>query len=76
MNEDTINHPKHYTQGDIECIDAMLSAFGEDAVQAYCICNAFKYIWRHDFKNNPSEDIGKAQWYLNKWQEIEKGGEQ
>lgn len=46
MNNDNVNHPAHYTQGDIECIDAMLSAFGGDAVQEYCICNAFKYLWR------------------------------
>ena len=74
MSNDNVNHPEHYTQGVIECIDAMLSAFGGDAVQEYCVCNAFKYLWRHKHKGKRAEDVSKAQWYLAKWQEIEKKG--
>lgn len=67
---DTVNHPQHYTSGDIECIDAMESAYGLDAVMNFCKCNAFKYIWRFDKKNN-DEDIEKSKWYLNKYRELE-----
>lgn len=67
---DSVNHPAHYTQGDIECIDAMISAFGKDAVKTYCKINAFKYIWRTDYKNG-TEDVKKAVWYLNKFLELE-----
>ena len=63
---DNVNNPKHYTQGDIECIDAMKSAFGADAVKNFCLCNAMKYIWRAECKNG-EEDIRKAQWYLQKY---------
>ena len=64
-----VEHPKHYNQGNIECIDAMESAFGPDAVYNFCICNAFKYIWRCGHKNG-YEDIEKAIWYLNKTSEL------
>ena len=67
---DNVNHPIHYTQGGIECIDAMISAFGEEEVKTYCKINAFKYIWRTDYKNG-TEDVKKAVWYLNKFLELE-----
>lgn len=69
-----VNHPTHYQSylkggRDMECIDAMEAAFGETAVAHFCICNAFKYLWRHSSKNG-MEDISKAMWYLNKYKEL------
>lgn len=69
-NYDVVNNPEHYTSGGIECIDAMTAAFGEEAVQDFCICNAFKYVWRSR-KKNGLEDIKKAKWYLDKYLELE-----
>lgn len=66
---DPVNHPDHYTQGSIECIDAMIETQGVQAVRDYCICNAFKYIWRHNSKNN-DQDIRKAKWYIDKYLEL------
>ncbi len=66
---DVINHPSHYTQGGIECIDAMKSAFGADELAVYCKIAAFKYIWRCEHKNG-TEDIRKAVWYLKKFLEL------
>lgn len=66
---DPVSHPSHYTQGGIECIDAMEAAFGKEAVSHFCICNAFKYVFRHEHKNG-KEDIEKAEWYLNKYKEL------
>lgn len=54
-----VNHPSHYNQGSIECIDAMEAAFGRMAVANFCQLNAFKYIWRAS-KKNGIEDIDKA----------------
>lgn len=71
LNGDQVNHPSHYNQGGIECIEAMESAFGTEAVAAFCKCNAFKYLWRSDYKNG-IEDVEKALWYLNKLLEILK----
>ena len=69
--EDKVNHPHHYTNGSIECIDAMVAAYGKSAVAEYCIINAFKYIWRSEHKNG-LEDIKKAVWYLNKHIELKE----
>ena len=62
---DNVNKPQHYTEGGIECIDAMIQTQGVSAVIDFCVCNAFKYIWRHNRKNG-NEDLFKAQWYINK----------
>mgnify|MGYP000363302357 CR=1 FL=1 len=62
---DPVNRPAHYTSGGIECIDAMQAAFGDEAVKDFCLCNAFKYLWRHRQKNGV-EDLKKARWYLNR----------
>lgn len=62
---DNVNHPRHYETGKYECIDVMTETQGKDAVYEFCICNAFKYLYRHRRKNNV-EDIKKAIWYLNK----------
>ena len=70
---DYVNNPPHYTQGKIECIDAMESAFGTQAVIDFCRCNAFKYIWRAAYKNG-IEDLNKAVWYINKIKEIARRG--
>jgi hypothetical protein len=67
---DSVNHPNHYTHGGIECIDAMEAAFGAEWVEHFCACNAFKYIFRFLHKNG-LEDIDKAIWYLNKYKELE-----
>lgn len=73
---DSVNHPAHYTQGVIECIDAMQAAFGKEAVKNYCQCNAFKYLWRANLKGKPAEDMAKARWYVDKWLQLEKGAGQ
>ena len=65
--DDPVNSPRHYTQGDIECIDAMVEAFGENQTATYCKLNAFKYLWRagiKQFMDNGDQDIKKAIWYL------------
>ena len=67
---DNVNHPAHYETGQFECIDVMIETQGIEAAQAFCVCNAFKYIYRHNNKNGV-EDIKKAQWYLNKYIELE-----
>lgn len=65
MNKDNIN-PDHYKQGDIECIDAMVAAYGEDAVRIYCKLAAFKYGWRRGLKDDEAQDVKKQQWYLDR----------
>ena len=63
---DNVNHPSHYTQGKIECIDAIEeSTKGLIGSSAVCVANVIKYIWRYKFKNG-IEDLKKARWYLDK----------
>lgn len=63
---DNVNHPLHYTQGGIECIDALKAAtVGKTGIEAVCVANVIKYLWRYEEKNG-IEDVNKAQWYLNR----------
>ena len=62
---DSVYHPAHYNQhGSIECLDAMIAAFGVEAVKTYAKVNAFKYLWRAEYKGKPLEDLAKASFYL------------
>ena len=62
---DNVNHPPHYKQGDVECIDAIESALTEEEFRGYCKGNALKYVWRERHKGQ-NESIRKAIWYLNR----------
>ena len=62
--DDLVNHPSHYTQGGVECIEAIRSALGEDGFQASCVANVIKYVWRYK-KKNGLQDLAKAQVYLS-----------
>jgi len=66
---DPVDHPAHYTQGSIECIDALESAFGKEGLRSYCRGACLKYLWRTEFKNGV-EDLKKCAWYLQKLIEI------
>ena len=61
--ESVVHSPSHYLSGDIECIDAMVAAFGEEQVRIYAKINAFKYLWRAGKKDHAEEDLRKASWY-------------
>jgi hypothetical protein len=63
---DPVNHPYHYTQGNIECIDAIKESLSREAFQGFLKGNAIKYLWRCESKNNTIEDLNKAIWYINK----------
>ncbi len=65
---DMVNHPPHYTQGGIECIDALTAMISpyEDPNDAALTWQVVKYMWRHPFKSKPLEDLKKAQFYLNR----------
>lgn len=63
---DIVNHPSHYTQGNIECIDAMASAVtGLSGMEAVLTAQVIKYMWRWKHKNG-TEDLCKARFYLSR----------
>lgn len=68
-----IDNPTHYQSMDAElnldAITCMRAAFGRDVVKDFCLCNAFKYIYRN-FSKGGDIDVAKAIWYLNKFLEL------
>jgi len=64
--EDNVNHPAHYNQGGVECIDAIKAAtVNKSSLEAVCVANVIKYLWRYEEKGG-LEDIEKAGWYLGR----------
>lgn len=77
MTSDNVNHPAHYTQGGIECIDAIKAAVTDKTgIAAVYAANVIKYVWRYKAKNGV-EDLYKSRQYLD-WliAEEEKNKEQ
>lgn len=62
---DVVNKPPHYTNGEVECIDAIESALTAEQYIGYLRGNVLKYLWRFDRKNG-LEDLEKALWYLKR----------
>lgn len=61
---DPVNHPSHYTQGGIECIDAIKAALTPEEFRGFCKGNTLKYIWREKYKNG-DQDLSKGIFYQN-----------
>ena len=68
---DMVNHPPHYNDGGVECIDAIQAAMTKEAFQGYLKGNVIKYLWRYEAKGG-TQDLDKANWYLTKLREIRK----
>lgn len=69
---DMVNKPNHYQLFDgKDCFDVMVEMFGKEAVQTYCVLNAFTYLFRHARKNG-TEDVLKAAYNLAKFKELEE----
>ena len=63
--QDMVNHPSHYTQGGVECIEALKASMSTEEFRGYLKGCNMKYMWRYRLKNG-LEDLKKAQWYLNR----------
>jgi len=61
-----VNHPARYTQGSIECIDAIASALGHGAFVDFLRAQVIKYMWRLGRKGNALEDAKKGKWYASR----------
>jgi len=60
-----VEHPSHYNQGKIECIEAIESATsGLNGYEGYLIGNTIKYAWRW-FHKNGEEDLKKAKYHID-----------
>lgn len=65
IQEDLVNHPSHYTDGGIECIEAIEAQLTEEEFRGYLKGNIAKYVWREKHKGG-TESLKKAQWYLSR----------
>lgn len=67
VENDPVNHPSHYVDGNIEVMD-----FIEDKQLNFARGNVIKYVSRAGKKdpNKELEDLKKSMWYLNR--EIER----
>jgi hypothetical protein len=63
---DPVNHPSHYNDGAIECIDAIEAQLTPEEYRGYLRGNCTKYLWRCMIKGKPVEDLKKCQWYLER----------
>lgn len=66
---DQVNAPAHYTQGGIECIQAIKASMTHIEYLGFLKGSVQKYIWRYRNKGNLKQDLAKARWYL---EELEK----
>ncbi len=64
--KDMVNHPDHYTNGDIECIDAIEAALSYEGFCGMLKGNVIKYLWRYEHKGKGLQDLEKAKWYQDR----------
>ena len=63
--KDSVKHPKHYTKGKIECLDAIKESMSTKQYRGYLKGNIMKYLWRYEDKGG-TEDLRKAEFYLKR----------
>jgi|TARA_R100000656_G_scaffold120256_1_gene94433 hypothetical protein len=68
---ENVYKPKHYTKGNIECIDAIKASMKKEEFCGALKFNVMKYLWRYKDKNG-LEDLLKAEFYLLKLIKEEK----
>lgn len=61
---DNVYTPKHYTQGDHECIDEIKAMLTPDEFRGFLKGNVLKYRFRANLKNG-KEDLAKADNYAH-----------
>jgi hypothetical protein len=65
IQEDLVNHPSHYADSSIECIDAIEAQLTAEEFQGYLRGNCVKYLWRWRNKGG-LQDLKKTKWYLDR----------
>ena len=72
-NKEMVNHPSHYCRpGRKECIDEMIDLYGIEATEQWCRMTAYKYHYRMGLKDDITQEVGKAEWYERKADELRK----
>lgn len=72
-DKEMVNHPSHYCRpGRKECIDEMIDLYGIEATEQWCRMTAYKYHYRMGLKDDVAQEVGKAEWYERKADELRK----
>ena len=71
IQEDVVNHPSHYTDGGIECIEAIEAQLTPEEYRGYIKGNIAKYLWRERLKGGVTS-LKKAQWYLDRLVQVDE----
>lgn len=72
-DKEMVNHPSHYCRPDRkECIDEMIDLYGIEATEQWCRMTAYKYHYRMGLKDDIAQEVGKAEWYERKADELRK----
>jgi hypothetical protein len=62
---DDVDHPVHYNNGKVECIEAIEAMLSPTEFEGYVRGNIIKYVWRFKYKDGV-KDLKKAKWYLER----------
>ena len=75
QGDDRVNSPSHYTRGKVEAIDIIEDAIQDapSVAEGMLQGQVLKYMLRVWLKDNPTEDLKKAQWYLSRLIEKQEG---
>jgi hypothetical protein len=65
--QDMVNHPPHYTRGNMETIDIMEAKSTPEEFKGHLKLTALKYLTRAGHKESELQDAKKTQWYVNRW---------
>jgi hypothetical protein len=68
---DRVSKPKHYSSQndkypDLECIDSTKASMSPEGFKGYLKGCVLKYMWRYEDKDDPKQDLEKAQEYLQR----------
>ena len=65
LARDLVNNPPHYTQGGIECLDAIKASMPREQFLGFLKGSEMKYVWRYEHKGG-IEDLKKANFFLRR----------
>jgi hypothetical protein len=65
MNENQVNHPKHYNTGGVETLTFIKAKLTQEEYQGFLLGNIIKYISRCNFKGNKKQDLEKSKFYID-----------
>tara|TARA_R100000388_G_C7212070_1_gene144194 strand:+ start:583 stop:873 length:291 start_codon:yes stop_codon:yes gene_type:complete len=71
--KDLINEPPHYNIGDINCLQLIKQQLGKEGYLAYLTGSAYKYLYRHEHKEENIADLKKCRYFIEaKIKELEE----